>query len=389
MNNLRNIAWKQLVFCLLFVSGGTASARIYVAGDVRHAEGGPTRPVENERMAVEVPAGIPAVSIPVAQPGGCETAGDGAHPDGADRLAVPGTKVMEENGRQGLMDWDGHILVPFQFDRVNETKLMNGCYEVGVSDGDGRIKTGLYEPGNGLLLPCAYNRIVVYPHCMVAAKDVETPEGGTEEKWGILSSDGQTVLQPFAYDSAFDRLDQAIHLRKRHRGNEMEYLFAYDGTLIADMVGSFGRYVNGYATFDCWSVQLRDRVRGIVNAEGVKTLLPRGYGFGMYAGIVSSGLIRVQDERTGKWGYMDTGLHPVIPAEYELVEGSEDFRNGMVLLRQDGDTVVLNSKGVQIAGFKEDGYTEARIDDTRPLLHVKRADGRTVCLDADGRVVVP
>lgn len=331
------------------------------------------------------------VLVDMATPGG----------DTADWYRVFGTNVKEENGKYGIVDYVGNILVPCEFDYVYPS-IQNGYYHVNNNG-----KDGLYEPGKGLVVPCIYDAIGTkksYSH------DFYMPIRNND-KWGVMSPTGQIIV-PLEFDRipAFD--NDAIRVVKESPNIKIYGSFSYNGKPLVSLKYKYlDMFINGYAFFEKF-----DNSIGFVDKKGKETILPPNYSIdtndfwsGGYSGldvgtIVMSGLFPVQDNKTKKWGYMDTNLNLVIPTIYDKAYSFDDSR--ITLLKQNNNKVIINNKGKIILDSEDCEYKDfgirdlsySNIGDYDPdpygrnestFIWVMNNDSLCGFLDANGNVVVP
>ena len=262
---------------------------------------------------------------------------------------VFGTNVKERNGRMGIEDYAGNILVPFEYDYIYP-EIQNGYYVVNKNG-----KSGLYEPGKGLVVPCIYDGIVT---TMSYTHDSYMPVC-IDEKWGVISPNGEQVV-PIEYGNYPHCDKEVIRVEKDGYGYG---LFSYDGRCIVSPKYNFiNGFVNGYALFSTYN-----RLTGFVDKNGNETILPSKYGVDYWAGwggtVYSSGLFAIKDKDNRKYGYIDEKLNLVIPTKYEPIDHDEipNFNQGIVLLKINDDEVILNNKGEIVLSKIEGGYKDIQI----------------------------
>lgn len=329
------------------------------------------------------------VNVEMATPGG----------DTAGWYEVFGTNVKEQNGKVGIVDYAGNIVVPYEFDYIYPS-MQNGYYIVYQNH-----KAGLYEPGTGLIVPCIYdgfltNRSNTHDKYILVEKD---------GKYGLLSPLGKLVV-PIEYAAGWDQPqcdNDAIRMPKTIRGRTYWGLFDYNGRQIASpKYEDLYPFVNGYALF---SRQSNGNVfQGIVDINGNEKIIPSVYR--RRGLIVSSGLFAIRDKNSGKLGYMDTQLNVVIPTIYDPFydDQAPDFNQGIVQLKLDGDDIILNDKGEVVVSAKSKGYKKPYIvyqrggngrflwfnpkDDginENTFIIVENEEGKCGLLNVQGKVIVP
>lgn len=329
-------------------------------------------------------------------------------PDTASQYEVFGTNVKEKNGKKGLVDYTGNLLIPYEFDYIFPGPYKDGCYFV-VKDG----KDGLYKPGEGLVVPCVYEMSEIYFAIGGEDEPITVQTYITVEhngKQGVISSAGKVVV-PIEYESVRFCDDLIIVNyegvgRKDYYGFRKDYygFFSYSGDIIMEprQYDDFADFINGYSIFK------RGEDIGLVDIFGKETIIPSNYSVGsLFKNGVMSGLIRVQDKESKKWGYIDTQLNVVIPTIYDRVDGYDIpvFHQGIVLLKQNNNKIILDSKGKIIIDCAKQGYEDLEVvyhrnDDNGSffrcndiadsvLVKVKNGVGQYGFLDVKGNIVIP
>jgi hypothetical protein len=279
------------------------------------------------------------VYVDLATPGG----------DTAGWYNVFGTNVKGDEGAKGVVDYSGNMLVPYEFDYIYPG-IQNGYYVVTKNH-----KEGLYEPGKGLIVPCIYDVIVT---SMSYTHDSYMPVC-IDGKWGVISPTGELVV-PIEYENYPQCYKNNIKVEKKDIGYG---LVSYDGHIVVSPhYSSLNSFVNGYALF-----RNNDNSVGFVDDNGKESIIPSGFrvgSWGVGGAIISSGLFRVKDKESGKWGYMDKQMNLVIPTIFDAENDYDDapnFNQGIVQLKLNGDKVIINDKGKTVISKKEQGYKEMEI----------------------------
>lgn len=283
------------------------------------------------------------VIVDMATPGG----------DSSGWYNIFGTNIAEEGGKKGIVDYAGNIIVPCEFDDIYPG-IQNGYY---VVEKDG--KEGLYDLNNGLIVPCIYDAIVTnksYTH------DDYMPVR-QNNKWGVISPDGNLVV-PIKYENYPQCYSEAIKVTYKEPGYmSADGVFLYDGTqTIKPRYDCLNEFANGRALFRKF-----DKTIGFTDIYGNETIIPANYtigSWGMGGATFASGVFRVKDKVSGKWGYMNSQLELVIPCIYDAISEYDDapnFNNGIVALKLNEDKLVLDSKGNIIVSCKKNGYNDIEI----------------------------
>ncbi len=210
-----------------------------------------------------------------------------------------GLKEIEKDGKQGLMDSKGNLLVPCLFDYVEPEKYYNNFYVVSnKTDDDEGWRSGLYKPGEGIVLPVEYQGVNII--------DFENGDGyimvKKDWKYGVYDVEQRRLKLPIQFESLF-----AL-------GNG-EYI-------CTDKYGD-----------------------GIIDEnDGTRYYLPESYSqynFKDYSlGWAKDGLIPVGID--DKHGFLNTDFEEVIPVKYDQ---TEYFINGKCLVRLGEDYFYIDKKG--------------------------------------------
>lgn len=309
------------------------------------------------------------VLIDMATPGG----------DTAGWYMVYGTNVKDNNGKKGIVDYEGNVLVPFEFDYIYPG-IQNGYYVVTQND-----KEGLYEPGKGLVVSCIYDAIVTresytHDHYMPVRLD---------HKWGVISPTGKLVV-PIEYENYPHCYEGIIQVEKKDYGYGY---FSYNGQpIIEPKYKVVNPFSNGYALFG-----KSDNSKGLVDINGNEKIIPSNYSFGTWGDIgavYTCGLFPVFDNEIKKWGYMDRDLNLVIPAIYdENYRDAPNFSHGLAIPQLNGKDIVIDNKGRVVVDCDKLGYRKVDIisDEAEKdvLIEVKDNNGKNGVLNSEGKIVVP
>jgi len=275
--------------------------------------------------------------------------------DGFQAINTFGTNIKEVNGKKGLVDYTGNVLVPCEFDYVYPV-IQNGYYKVSKNE-----KSGLYETGKGLVVPCIYDRIETYK----SHTHKDYMRVCNDGKWAVMSPNGKIAVSveyegylsgPKLYKDVI-----VVPEYKKLKHDNVYGLISYTGNIIKEPQYDFiGTFVNGYAFF-----KKMDGSIGFIDANGKETVIPSKYGVGSFLdnNIFKNGLFKVRNKDTGKWGYINTNLELVIPAIYDVSDYDEtlNFNKGIVMLKLNDNKVVLNTRGKIVLDCKANGYKDIQI----------------------------
>lgn len=294
-----------------------------------------------------------------------------------------GTNIKEANGKKGLVDYAGNMLVPCEFDYVYPV-IQNGYYAVKKNK-----KSGLYETGKGLVVPCVYDIICTYKSH--THKDYMTV--CKNEKWGVMSPTGKIVV-PIEYENEPEFYKDVIRVRcKEPGGHEAYRLFSYSGnTINGTKYENMSDFVDGRAFFHKF-----DGAFGFVDVNGKETIFPstiiptkyKIIYWGINGDFIKNGLFPVWNNEARNYGYLNTDLNLVISG---IKNHPGNFNNGIIIIRSKENCVILNDKGKIVVGCKENNYKNIQIvchGDDYAFIKVTNKELKTGFLDVNGNVVVP
>lgn len=217
-----------------------------------------------------------------------------------------GINKIESNGKEGIQDYTGNIIVPCEFDHVSMSDWGN-YYKVGNSNPDkpGYLIDGVYEVGKGIIVPLLWDNIISYgsnnPPLFKVCKN---------GKWGFVNTDGEIVIAPIYED--IEPVEKGL------------FYFEKD----------------------------RDK-RGFVDLWDNEFYWPKEFPYtcnGSYAVSSDCDLIAVRSRGTlNEWGYMNRNLELVIPLQYEV---AYEFKDGKAEVKLNGEYFYINEKGEIIETIK-------------------------------------
>lgn len=276
------------------------------------------------------------------------------NPEGFDSSklhATFGIIVVRKGDKVGLVDYTGEELVPCIFDSVREDEKYLDYYRVAIKDVDNNWKYGLYAPRKGLVRPCVYDKLDY----------VEFIDGTgyitcwKDDKCGLLDANLNEILPV-----AFSAIQPGKKILARLE-NDQWSMYDNNGNLLKKTIqeGDISLENEGYCLFNDHGIE------GVLALDGKRTYLPSKYFLGdLRENVVSSGLFKVQDIETDKWGFMDTNLNMVFPAIFDVLNGWDscvyNFVKGIVKVKLNGHEVILNNKGDIIIDSQKQGLS--RID---------------------------
>lgn len=287
------------------------------------------------------------------------------------------TKKIKNNGKEGLTDFAGNILVPCEFDYVFPD--WQGEFFHVRSDG----KEGFYKPGVGLVIDCIYDDIFTNSDTNVKWYKVRD-----DEKVGYVDSKGKQVIPLIFTDGTWrDKTwnSSMIVARIDCESNDITGVFDASGhTIVEPRAATQCDYYDGVSVGYYESENTRRYF--IMDTCGNETLLPHVDfidGF-MTEAMFHDGLLPVRNS-SKKWGYINKAGELVIPFMYEYA-GS--FENGYGYVTFNGSNIYINKCGQKIGDNKTVSWSYAQKYGRKSMIKV--TDGKLFgMMDEDGEIRIP
>lgn len=263
-------------------------------------------------------------------------------------------KSIEKNGKVGLADLTGKVVVPCEYGWVYPDNAGDGFFAVGFDDTGNTFidRIAMYRIGKGLVTN--YYRSISYdcyaPNDYVAPwLKAEKIVAGNLRKVGYIDNQGREIV-PFIFDEGTrypreNKSSMIIASYKDDKGNRITGVYDSKGNVIVapraaeqcefhDGV-SVGRYINrrpegvSYRFF-------------IMDESGKETILPKELFIEGFMSVrFENGLLAVRDSNH-KWGYVNHDGKLVIPCQYDE---ADSFESGYAEVKKDGRWMIINKKG--------------------------------------------
>lgn len=197
--------------------------------------------------------------------------------------------IFEDNGKYGLKDNDGMIVIPANYDEINSSGYLGRGWDLKIGD-----KWGYVDATGNVIVPVEYDDVALERYEMIRIKKGET--------WGLLDSQGQTVL-PFEYEDIYVDAPNVYRVKK-------------------------------------------DGVYGIIDKNG-KILLP--FKYKNLGAFDRNGFAYAENEER-LYGYIDREDHIIIPFKYKQVKM---FDGHYAIVSKDyGETGVVDREGNVVVPLK-------------------------------------
>lgn len=328
-----------------------------------------------------------------------------------------GVILVKQNDKYGLINYEGHWVLPPKFDRLwpcDNGRMGdyggqipgNQAYYTGLIDN----KAGLYNTQGEMVLPHEFIHLAIIEvdgiSCIAAKKQVSdelmeimgdfyNPQTGRQEtqiqwipteKWGLIDFQGNTIA-PYCYDNIlyagkgrFLVLDNAMQfvwygdkrsesfIRNHEASEKIRFgVLNSEGKEIVPptlLQTAFKFNEDGFIPFRT------EAGWGVMDIEG-KTIIPpddQKYQITFLGGLFfNMATESVGQNVKGKYGFRNSAMEWAIPAIYdELIAG---FYQGRAVLKKRKDIVVIDSDGKELLTFEN---CDAENIQRLPLLLIKR-----------------
>ncbi len=221
-----------------------------------------------------------------------------------------------KNGKYGMVDKTGKVVVPFEYDLLNDPSE-------GLIPAQKNSRWGYINDKNVWVVQPKFKEAGDFKNG-VAIVGVGTSQ------YGCINKAGQPTI-PFIYQRIDMPLDPAVNIVKVLQMEKLGLMDRVSGKQILpfkyDFIGEFEAGVNTVKLGEKW---------GLVNLRG-EELVPPQYDM---IGSVNDGLMRV--EKNNKWGYIDITGKLVIPLQFDY---ALEFLGGAALVTKDGKEFLIDKKG--------------------------------------------
>ncbi len=265
-----------------------------------------------------------------------------------------GLASVELNGKYGLIDKTGKIVIPCVYENYN-IEFSEGLAAVKING-----KFGFIDKAGKLSIPCIYDGVGSFSEglALVLSKNL----------WGYIDKNNKLAI-PFQYHEAYAFSDglAAVSSGKAGLTKNGDFLYGFidkKGQLIypekfVAIIPSGKAYNNGtnMTSFHDSVCIVTDNLNGLqlINIKGEMKKINKQYDFGYTLGYVnqfSEGLAIVNIN--GKYGFIDRNLNVAIPCVFDR---AEHFSEGFAAVQINGKYGFIDKTGkLQIACIYEGGY---------------------------------
>ncbi len=290
-------------------------------------------------------------------------------------------RTLKENGKVGVVDLEGNILVPCEYDVVMP-ELQNGCFVV-KKDG----KEGLYLQGKGLIVPTIYDFTITNQSDTIKEKLVIARKEG---KYGIISlSTGEVVLPFKYYEISRDKYNNYDVFKASLNGSDRQIFISDDANEIRPLqlpvFDTISKFNDGLAV-----AKIKENNQLVIIDLNLNRMIPieKSYIVTHWSdNVINEGLCCVQNVDR-KFGFMDKNGKIQIPCIFDdIIDG---FQDGFAIMKLDGQTVFVTNEG-EILHENDSIHFEYNSEDLlcqKKILEIEKNDKKGV-IRYTGETIVP
>ena len=244
-------------------------------------------------------------------------------------------KTIRNNGKVGVTDLNGKVLVPCEFDWVYPDSQCGGLFVVasGKETNTGN-REGLYKPGYGLVAKCIYRSIATNHFdapWFLAGKDIP---GKQSVKYGYINKEGKEIV-PFIFDEGTRWASEwsSYMIVASYKNDLGHYTGVYDvkgREIVAPRLVHKQNEFNEGVSVGSYRLDNGSYQYFIMDTAGKEVRLPEG--FSIPVSYFQKGLIPVQNSQ-GKWGFINKKGQTAIPFQYDSIK---EFGEGFAYVSLNG-----------------------------------------------------
>ena len=288
--------------------------------------------------------------------------------------------LATQDGKQGILDWQGKTVIPFEYDRINYAEDIDLGYVIATKNG----KQGVIDLENKIVVPFEYITIrtdIITKGLAIAFKNL---------KQGVINLQGD-VLVSFEYDRLDDNITD-LGYAIAQKDNKTGIVDLNDKAVIPFKYESIDRKI----IKDGYGIARKNGKEGILGIDN-KTIIPFKFStidpsiIHQKYGILTQGKYQ---------GVMDIYGNTLLPFIYdrvnEVVRQTEDFRYSYnphynpqdyaYIVTKNNRQGVIDAEGKAIVPIRYD-----RIESSNPnqKSYIVTRNNRQGIIDFDGNTVIP
>lgn len=262
-----------------------------------------------------------------------------------------GYSVVSKDKKQGIIDKNGEIIVPVQYDNIHYYSngiFIEGYASVGIINDNGSYSFGYVNEKGQVSIPLKYSEVTPFSHG-VACVSIRNSDGSFRS--GLIDHEGK-ILLPFEYNSIAWSGEEELAIVDK---NGTEYIVNSYGQKIADLPS---KNYDGFTAFSeglAWVS--KDYKCGYIDVSG-KEVIPMIYDYvwGDTRDLRRNFENGVAPARiSGKHGYIDVDGNEIIPI---IHEASGAVSEDVVCLKLNGKWAYYDIWGNQITAYIFDEASE-------------------------------
>jgi hypothetical protein len=270
-------------------------------------------------------------------------------------------KVVERNGKKGIVGDDGSIIVPVEYDDFEEySDDIYLVYKKFDCNGQESWESGYYIPGKGEVVPCDCNvdysdkgdkLYVMYEKRSGCPKELDR---GNRGRWAnLFDFNKKMFVLPEHFYSDIEVYDNKLISALDKNWNIA--IMDMSGICLLTIPGNYG--IDFFGVDPVGALVVRGNM--VYGLSGQVYQVPSHY----KVLSISEGLLCVQDVNTGLVGYINKEMEVVIPVKYEK-DYSYGFSHKITRMRtKDRGYVYYDNKGRQLLQIDYSGNV---ISQSRP-----------------------
>ncbi len=240
---------------------------------------------------------------------------------GEDVQPLAGYAKVERNGKWGIIDMEGKMLVPVIYDQIDN--FSEGYAKVTLNGKNGYVSTDAK-----VILPIEFEQAGNFKN-----GQAEVKKNG---KWGMINHKGEEII-PIKYDQIRFTNNENIIIIAEKTNEGLQYGFL-DLRTSGDQKINLNRYSSVSSVFISGLLEVAaNGKKGFINENGEEVISTE------YDDVGTTEEEPIAVRKGEKWGYVDKTGKIIIPFIYDSAEGFGT--TGQALVEKDGEKYYINKTG--------------------------------------------
>lgn len=285
--------------------------------------------------------------------------------------------IFEENGKFGVCNEQGKVIIPCEYDKVFISSYFTEYYIVEKND-----KQGMFDMNGNLVMPCEYDGIYFSTSSSYYyGNDIYCVE--KNGKYGLYDLKNKVEVLPCIYDDV---------VNARFEG----YPYGHDSIdCIVTIAGQRGLISNGNKILECEyddicytgdkEIKLeKDGKYGICDMNG-KIIVPIDYIFISRCDKLAYYIVSKGDHKKGVY----SNGKEIVPCEFDEIYVEKTGNQFIFITKKENKLGIFNEQGVMLAPNKFDKIVEVR--EYGPIYRIKEngKEGRISINNGELKVIIP